>query len=96
MLQKKNRNLVGILNFLLYACFYYGALILSKETRLERADFTLQLSMFVTKEKEGVMFIIFYLPSFCQLLSPPDFKLGQAECARTIQTNRPRRHLFLM
>ena len=41
----------------------------SKETTLERADFTLQLLMFVTAEKEGQMFLIFFLSSFCQLLS---------------------------
>ena len=42
----------------------------SKETTLERADFTLQLLIFVTAEKEGQMFIIFFLPIFGQLLSP--------------------------
>ena len=41
-----------------------------KETTLERADFILQLLMFVTAEKEGQLFIIFFLSSFCQLLSP--------------------------
>ena len=41
-----------------------------KETTLERDDFTVQLLMFVTAEKEGRMFIIFFLSSFCQLLSP--------------------------
>ena len=41
---------------------------LPKETTLERADFTLQLLMFVTVEKGRVMFIIFLLSSFCQLL----------------------------
>ena len=41
-----------------------------KETTLERADFVLQLSMFVTAEKEREMFTIFFLSSFCQLLSP--------------------------
>ena len=40
-----------------------------KETTLERADFTLQLLMFVTSEKERRMFTIFSLSSFCQLLS---------------------------
>ena len=44
--------------------------VLLKETTLERADFTLQLLMFVTAEKEWQMFIIFFLSSFCQLLSP--------------------------
>ena len=42
----------------------------SKETTLERADFTLQLSMLVTAEKERELFIIFFLSSFCKLLSP--------------------------
>ena len=41
-----------------------------KETKLERADFTLQLSISVTAKKERRMFIIFFLLSFCQLLSP--------------------------
>ena len=45
-------------------------LIWNKETTLERADFTLQLLLFVTAEKEGQMFIIFFLSSFCQVLSP--------------------------
>ena len=40
-----------------------------KETKLERADFTLQLLMFVTTEKERRMFTIFFLSSICQLLS---------------------------
>ena len=41
----------------------------TKETTLERADFTLQLLMFVTAEKEGQMIIIFFLSIFCLLLS---------------------------
>ena len=45
-------------------------LSIAKETKLERADFTRQLLMFVTAEKEGQMFIIFFLFIFCQLLSP--------------------------
>ena len=53
-----------------------------KETKLEGADFTLQLLMFVTAEKERVMFIIFFLYIFCQLF-PPNFKLGQAERVQT-------------
>ena len=47
-------------------CCIMGA----KEPTLERADFTLQLLMFVIVEKEGQMFIIFFLSIFCQLLSP--------------------------
>ena len=43
---------------------------MTKETTLERADFTLELWMFVTAEKEREMLIIFFLLSFCQLLSP--------------------------
>ena len=46
-----------------------------KETELERADFTLQLLMFVTAEKERRMFIIFFRCNFCQLCLH-DFKLG--------------------
>ena len=42
---------------------------IAKETTLERAEFSLQLSMFVTAEKEREMLIIFFLSSFCQLLS---------------------------
>ena len=42
----------------------------TKETTLERADFTLQLSMFVTEEKETEMFLIIFLSICCQLLSP--------------------------
>ena len=45
-------------------------LVAGKETTLERADFTLQLSMFVTAEKERELFIFFFLSSFCQLLFP--------------------------
>ena len=45
--------------------------VLTKETALERADFTLHLVMFVTAEKERVMSInIFFVSNFCQLLSP--------------------------
>ena len=40
-----------------------------KETTLERADFTLQLLMFVTAEKEKVMLKIFFLSNFCQIFS---------------------------
>ena len=42
----------------------------AKETTLERADFTLQLLMFVTEEKEKEMFTILFLSIYCQLLSP--------------------------
>ena len=48
-----------------------GQVVDSKETTLERADFTFQLLMFVTAEKEMEMFIIFFFSNFCQLLSPP-------------------------
>ena len=44
-------------------------LISPKETSKERADFTLQLLMFVTAEKEEQMLIIFFLSILCQLLS---------------------------
>ena len=51
-------------------CSFDCSLVFFKETTLERADFTLQLLMFVTAEKEKRMFKIFFLSSFCQLLSP--------------------------
>ena len=48
-----------------------GSVCLStKETTLERADFSLQLLLFETAEKERDIFIIFFLSSLCQLLSP--------------------------
>ena len=42
----------------------------TKDTTFERADFTIQLLMFVTAEKEGKMFFIPFLSSFYQLFSP--------------------------
>ena len=62
--------------FILWRSWSWGSKIVkgsvgfSKETTLERADFALQLSMFVTAEKEREMFTIFFLSSFCQLMSP--------------------------
>ena len=41
-----------------------------KETTLERADFTLQLLMFVTAEKDREMFLIISLSDLLLLLSP--------------------------
>ena len=41
----------------------------TKETILERADFTIQLLMFVDADKERRMFIFFFIFIFCQLLS---------------------------
>ena len=49
--------------------------IATKETKLERADFTLQLLVFVTAEKERRMFISFFLSIFVSC-SPRSFKLG--------------------
>ena len=46
-----------------------------KETTLERADFPLQLLMFVTAEKEREMFIILFISIFCT----HNLKLRQAE-----------------
>ena len=43
------------------------------ETTLERADFTLQLLMFVTAEKERGMFVISFFPVFVSCC-PPGFK----------------------
>ena len=59
-----------------FFCFSFGqsspdaAVNKAKETTLERTDFALQLSRFGTAAKERDMFIIFFLSSFCQLLSP--------------------------
>ena len=65
----------------------------TKETTLERIDFTLQLLMFKTVEKEKRMFMSFFLSIFCQ-----DFRLEQPERVHTMkaQTYRPERQLFLM
>ena len=66
---------------------------LTKETTLERADFTLQLLMFVTMEKEDSLSVQFFVRC-----CPHSFKQGQAERFQTMkaQTNRPRSRLFLM
>ena len=76
-----------------------GKLAHNKETTLERADFTLKLLMFVTAEKEGRMFVLFFLSIFCHVsFCPRNFKLGQAERVQTMKakTNWPRKQLFLM
>ena len=53
--------------------------VVVKETMLERAAFTLQLLMFVTAEKGGQLFIIFFRSIFCQLLSPRfEARIGRA------------------
>ena len=71
--------------------------MLYKEITLERADFTLQLLMFATAGKEGQMFIIFFLSSFCQLLSVSAV-LSKDERVHTkkVLTKQPRSQLFLM
>ena len=72
-------------------------LVAVKETTLERADFTLQLLMFVTAEKERRMFIIFSLSIFVSCC-PRGFKQRQAERVQAMKalTNRPRSQLFLI
>ena len=64
------RNLVGESCFLTFSSQEEEENENGKETILERADFTLQLLMFVTAEKKRELFIFFFLSSFCQLLSP--------------------------
>ena len=60
----------------------------SKETTMERADFTLQLLCNRRKGESNVFnFIYFHFLSGCLC----DFKLGHAE---RVQTNRPRGQLF--
>ena len=56
-------------------------LVLTKETSLGRADFTLQLFMFVTVERERYIFVELF-PVFVSCF-PRDFKLGQAERVQT-------------
>ena len=48
----------------------FKSLATTKETKLERTGFILQLLMFVTAKKETRMFTIFFLSRFCELLSP--------------------------
>ena len=69
----------------------------NKETTLERTDFTFQLSLFVTVEKEIVIFITFFFPFFVSCC-PREFKLRWAEHIQTMKakTNSPRMQLFLM
>ena len=70
---------------------------IDKETTLERADFTRQLLMFETAEKERGIFIISRLSVVCHLF-PHIFRLRQAERVQTMKalTNRPRSQLFLI
>ena len=78
--------------------FFLRSFVRSKETTLERADFTLQLLMFVTTEKEGVVFIIFFFFQFLSAVVTAKFKLELAERVQAMKAlnNRPRRQLFLM
>ena len=48
----------------------FGSISNTKETTLERADFTLQLLMFVTVEEERIMFITFFLSIFLSAVVP--------------------------
>ena len=66
---------------------YIVDMMYTKETTLERADFTLQLLMFVTAKKEREMFTIFFLSSFCHLLSP---RIQAIESVR-LSASRPRK-----
>ena len=73
-------------------------LLCPEETTFERADFTLKLLRFVTAEKERRMFIILFFPVYYSVsCCSRDFKLGEAERAKTIkaQTNWPKSQLFL-
>ena len=53
-----------------------------KETTLERADFTLQLLMFVAAEKERRMFTIFFLSSFLSHVVPKDSSKDRLSASR--------------
>ena len=67
------------------------ALVDGKETTLERADFTLQLLMFVTERREECL--QFSFPPVFVSCCPGDFKLGQAKKA---PASLPRSQLFLI
>ena len=71
------KNGRAVINFLFSGpnIIWVSQFILPKETTLERADFTLQLLMFVTAEKEGQMFTIFFHPIFVSCC-PRGFKQG--------------------
>ena len=60
------KNKIDTNRSVLIGCF-------TKETTLERADFTLQLLMFVTAEKERQLFIIFILYSVFVSCCPRNF-----------------------
>ena len=62
-----------------FIIFLWSALGRPEETTLERADFSLQLFMFVTAEKEEQMFLILFLFSLRQLLSLWVYKIRQAK-----------------
>ena len=74
-----------------------SSLLQPTETILERADFNLQLLMFVTAEKVKRISMKLFLSSFVTCCACK-FKLGHAECVQTTkaQTNRPRSQLSLM
>ena len=55
---------------------------LNEKTKLERADLSRFSCAFAEKEKR--MFIFFFLPSFCQLLSPPIASLDGVSAFRQL------------
>ena len=65
-----------IINICVYTFTILQHVVHTKESTLERADFTFQLLMFVSAEKERVMFIIFFLSIFFVSCCPSSFKLG--------------------
>ena len=50
--------------------FFFAVKNRTKETTLERADFAIQLLLFVTVEKEEQMFTIFFLSIFLSAVVP--------------------------
>ena len=54
----------------------------TKETKLERADFTLQLLMFVTAENERRMFIFFFFFQFLSAFVPAVISKGRLSASR--------------
>ena len=68
-----------------------------EETTSERADFNLQMLMFVTTEKERRMITIFFFPVFVSCYQH-NFKLRWADRVQALKalTTRPGRQLFPM
>ena len=74
----KSCQKIGRVNWLLEMAQY----VCAKETTLERADFTLQLLMFLTEEKERRMFTIFFSLQFLSAVVPRDSSKDRLSASR--------------